>query len=183
MVNLFRAGSREIEGCFGGTLTELLRTTRLGRSDGYIQHGDTSVLLHSAAVAYYSYRFSRRLGLLRHLRHKRELIRGALLHDYFLYDWHKYNNEHGLHGFSHPATALSNARRDTEVSPVEANIISRHMFPLTPVPPTCKAGWVICLVDKVCSLYETFNKGIYPELRSYLDSCLNLCQMGEQAAA
>lgn len=171
MGRLFRAGEKEIEGCFGGILTELLRTTRLGLSDSHIQHGDTSVLLHSAAVAYYSYRLSRRLGLLRHLRQKRELIRVALLHDYFLYDWHRYNNENGLHGFSHPATALANARRDTDVSPTEANIIARHMFPLTPVPPTCGAGWVICLVDKVCSIYETFNRGVYGELRSYLRRC------------
>ncbi len=183
MVNMFRASGRDIERCFGGIFTELLSTTRLGLSDSHIQHGDTSVLLHSAAVAYYSFRLSRRLGLLKHLRQKRELLRGALLHDYFLYDWHHYNNENGLHGFSHPSTALANARRDTEVSEVEANIIVRHMFPLTPVPPTCGAGWVICLVDKVCSLYETFNRNIYTELRRYIRRCQLMRQAETDAFA
>ena len=169
MSKLFRASREDIEACFGGTLTELLRTTRLGVSDRYIQHGDTSVLLHSAAVAYYSYRLSRKLGL-RGLK-RRELVRGGLLHDYFLYDWHKGSNGHGLHGFSHPATALANARQDTEISQVEADMIARHMFPLTPVPPKSRAGWIICLVDKVCSVYETFSRNVYTELRSYVRGC------------
>lgn len=168
MQRLFLADRRDIEFCFGGILTELMRNTRMELSEDFVQHGDTSVLLHSVAVAYYSFKLSRKLGL---LRFHRELVRGALLHDYFLYDWHKYNNERGLHGFSHPSTALENARRDTEISPLEADIIARHMFPLTPVPPKSRAAWIVCLVDKVCSVYETFNRGIYPELRSYIDRC------------
>ena len=170
LVKLFRAERQDIEACFGGILPELIRTTRIGMSDSYIQHGDTSVLLHSAAVAYYSYRLSRKLGL-RGLG-RRELVRGALLHDYFLYDWHKGSNGNGLHGFSHPATALRNARQDTSITSVEADIISRHMFPLTVIPPASRAGWIICLVDKVCSLYETFNRNIYCELRRYVSGCM-----------
>ena len=47
----------------------------------YVQHGNTSVLLHSIAVAYYSYYLSWYF----HLNFReRELVRGALLHDYFL---------------------------------------------------------------------------------------------------
>ena len=38
---------------------------------------------HSVAVAYYSYRLAFFLGL---SFHARDLVRGALLHDYFLYD-------------------------------------------------------------------------------------------------
>ena len=40
---------------------------------------------------------------------RRELIRGALLHDYFLYDWHipDKENPHKLHGFYHPGTPES----------------------------------------------------------------------------
>ena len=170
MGKLLRASRQDIEACFGGTLTELLRTTRLKQSDGFIQHGDTSVLLHSAAVAYYSYRLSRKLGL-RGLK-RRELVRGGLLHDYFLYDWHKGSNGHGLHGFSHPSTALKNARQDTSVSRVEEDMIARHMFPLTPIPPKSRAGWIICLVDKVCSVYETLFRNVYSELRNYIYGCL-----------
>lgn len=51
----------------------------------FIQHGRVSCLEHSLSVAYYSYWLCRRL----HLRVDGDsLIRGALLHDFFLYDWH-----------------------------------------------------------------------------------------------
>ncbi len=179
MRQLFSARRREIETCFGSVLTELLSSTHLNDSDSFIQHGDTTVLLHSVAVAFYSYKLCRRLGIRVPYR---ELVRGALLHDYFLYDWHKHDSEHGLHGFSHPATALANARRDTQVSATEANIIARHMFPLTPAPPANRAAWAVCLVDKICSVYETFNHNIYPELRDYIRRCRPMPADGRAAA-
>ena len=37
----------------------------------------------------------------------------------------------------------------------ERNIIARHMFPLVPVPPTCREAWIVCLADKWCALRET----------------------------
>ena len=52
----------------------------------YVQHGDISVFEHCIAVAYMSVRIARRLNL---KVDKRTLVRGALLHDYFLYDWHE----------------------------------------------------------------------------------------------
>lgn len=160
------AGKTDIENCFRSELSELLATTQLKTSRNFIQHGNTSVLLHSAAVAFYSYKLARGLRLT-HVR-RRELVRGALLHDYFLYDWHTHKNENGLHGFCHPTTALENARRDTCVSPAEAEIIIKHMFPLTLSPPKTKAAWIICLVDKACSVYETFARRPYGGLRDYL---------------
>ncbi len=166
MSRFFRASKIDIENCFEPVLPELMRTTKLNVSDRFIQHGNTSVLLHSLAVAFYSYKLWRKLHLPG--KYRRELVRGALLHDYFLYDWHSCKRGKELHGFFHPSTALKNARRDTEVSPLEADIIKKHMFPLTPIPPLSRAGWMICLVDKVCSVYETFNKDVYNELRSYI---------------
>ncbi len=29
------------------------------------------------------------------------------------------------------------------------------MFPLVPVPPTCREAWIVCMADKWCALYET----------------------------
>jgi len=83
------------------------------------------------------------------------LIRGALLHDYFLYDWHQKDPSHRLHGFRHPKTALGNAQRDYYLNWKEKNIIARHMFPLIPVPPQCREAWIVCLADKWCALGET----------------------------
>ncbi|WP_312649571.1 HD domain-containing protein [Aminipila sp.] len=120
----------------------------------YVQHGNTSVYEHSVRVAYCSLRTAELLGI---ISHKEELIRGALLHDYFLYDWHEKDKSHRLHGFKHPYEALKNAESDFELSTRERNIIVRHMFPLVPIPPNCMEGWIVCLVDKYCSFIETFN--------------------------
>ena len=59
---------------------------RLTMEKSYIQHGSTSVYEHSVKVAYTSLYFARRFRL---NIDEKSLIRGALLHDYFLYDWHE----------------------------------------------------------------------------------------------
>lgn len=40
------------------------------------------------------------------------------------------------------------------------------MFPLTVIPPTCREGWIVCLADKYCSLYETFKKEAYRKINT-----------------
>ncbi|MDO5396459.1 MAG: HD domain-containing protein [bacterium] len=139
-------------------LERLAENPHMEEMDRYIQHGDTSCLLHTVAVAYYSMKLAEKLRI---PVHKRELIRGALLHDYFLYDWHDGKPERKIHGFTHPATAARNADRDFKLKRLEMDIIQRHMFPLTPKPPASREAWLVCLVDKGCSLYETFGRKNY----------------------
>ena len=144
----------------------LLSTSRLWTSDMALQHGDTTVLLHCLAVAYFSLKLAKALRL----RCDRDsLVRGALLHDYFLYDWHEPDKSHQLHGFHHPARALSNAKSDLKLTRTEEDIIAHHMFPLTPVPPQSREAMLVCLVDKGCGIYETFGRNTYPALRALID--------------
>lgn len=134
---------------------DILRSRNFKRMKEYIQHGDVTVNAHVMDVARYSIAFSERL----HIRcSRKELIRGALLHDYFLYDWHipDAENPHKLHGFYHPGVALRNASREYKLTEREKNIISRHMWPLTVVPPACREAWIVTAADKWCSLLETF---------------------------
>lgn len=125
---------------------------RLREEARYVQHGTTSTLLHSIAVAYKADELAHRWGCLGRLA---EVRRAALLHDYFLYDWHEKNAGHRFHGFTHPGTALKNAQEDFRLTPVEQNIIARHMFPLCPIPPRCREAWLVCVADKYCALLET----------------------------
>ncbi len=157
----------EINNEFIVCLTDILETSKLNTTNEYIQHGDTSVLIHSVAVAYYSYRLAL---FLRIPFHKRDLIVGGLLHDYFLYDWHEKDDSHRLHGFHHPKRALQNAEAIYDLSPIERDIIAKHMFPLTIFPPTHRESVIICIVDKFCSTYETFHKGSYRKIRK---ACLS----------
>ena len=134
---------------------EVLGQSQLWAEAQYIQHGVTSTLLHSLAVAYLAWCIAR---LLRLAISERSLIRGALLHDYYLYDWHDASAHAPLHGLNHPRVAWENAMRDLPepLNDVEQDVILKHMFPLTPVPPACRESALVCLADKLCAVYETF---------------------------
>ncbi len=144
---------------FLALVAETMCDSRLAMEETFIQHGNTSCLLHSIAVAYFCYRIAKKMGILRFQTN--ELVRGALLHDYFLYDWHDYRPPEGLHGFTHPGAALKNARVDFELTTREQDIISKHMFPLTPRPPRYRESYLVSMVDKACSLYEVFSRSPY----------------------
>ena len=117
-----------------------------------LQHGKRTVFEHSLAVAFMCLTINEFL----HLKlNERRLIRGALLHDYFLYDWHVKDKSHRLHGFRHPYFALENARKEYELDPVLEDMIVKHMFPLIPIPPKYKESWVLCIADKICASKET----------------------------
>ncbi len=128
---------------------------RLGLTRQFIQHGDVTVFAHVNAVAVTAARMADALAHVGIGTDRSSLIRGALLHDYFLYDWHDPDPSHRLHGFRHPFTALRNAEADFSLTACERNIIVRHMFPLVPIPPTCREAWIVCLADKYCALRET----------------------------
>lgn len=154
---------------FIDTARATIERAQLKSTARFVQHGDTSVLLHSIAVAHRSLRLARFLRrTLRLTFHERALIRGALLHDYFLYDWHDGHPDRRIHGFTHPSIALKNALADYDLNPIERDIIKKHMFPLTPIPPATRESLLVCLVDKVCSVYETFSKDAYPALKREL---------------
>ena len=93
---------------------DILRSKNFNHMKRHIQHGNVSVNAHVMNVARYSIAISERLHI---ACSKRDLIRGALLHDYFLYDWHipDKENPHRLHGFYHPGVALRNASKEYEL--------------------------------------------------------------------
>ena len=145
---------------------------RLGATRSFIQHGDVSVYDHVLAVAKTSICMARVLSRVGIAVDVHALVRGALLHDYFLYDWHQPHKEYGLHGFTHPSTALRNAVQDFDLNAVERNIIARHMFPLVPIPPRYRESVIVCLADKFCSLNETFSRQRYLTLVRLLSAAL-----------
>lgn len=150
---------------------DILKSQNFKSTKEHIQHGNMTVNNHCINVAKYSIAISEKLGI---PCQKEELIRGALLHDYFLYDWHldDYAKPHKLHGFYHPGRALKNAMKEYNLTPRERDIIKKHMWPLTIVPPLCREAWIVTTADKWCSLLETLHvhKGhgaILPQLKDY----------------
>ena len=85
---------------------------------------------------------------------------GAMLHDFYLYDWHADDHgEHRLHGFTHPEAASRNAGKYFQADDRVRHVIRSHMWPLTPVRmPLSREAWIVCISDKCISLYETLFK-------------------------
>jgi len=144
---------------------DILEAKAFRESKKNMQHGTVSVQEHSMYVTRASLFIAEELKI---RVNKRDLVRGALLHDYFQYDWHigHPDLEGKLHGFKHPEIALKNAEKEFQLTEKQRDIISHHMFPLTLRPPKCKEAWVVTMVDKYCSLLETFHmvKGIKSRL-------------------
>lgn len=116
------------------------------------QHKGGTTYAHSVAVA------SRAYGLARRLRWDIDipcLVRGAMLHDYYLYDTETMPYSDYRHSLVHPKLALSNAQAHFSLGPRERNIILSHMWPIPGAPlPRCKEAWLICLADKLCAWTE-----------------------------
>lgn len=134
----------------------VISTSEFMQTINFVQHGATNCFLHCIAVAYISFKI---INFLKLNVNKYELTRSALLHDYFLYDWHDGRIRNGkIHGFTHPKIACENAIRDFDINENEYKNIKSHMWPMTIVPPTKKEGWIITLADKFCAIYEIFHR-------------------------
>lgn len=136
-------------------IDEISENSRFHECERFMQHGKTSVKKHCIQVAQTAYYLALKLGI---KVNEKELIRGALLHDYFLYDWHENTLANKIHGFTHPKKAHDEASKDFKLSDREKNMILHHMFPLTPCPPKYREGWLLCLADKICATRETIHR-------------------------
>ena len=133
---------------------DIINSSNMNLQKSFIQHGYVSIYDHCLKVAYVSL-------LIAHIVpfkvDERSLVRGALLHDYFLYDWHIYDSSHKFHGFTHPKVSLINALKDFDLNLIERDIIVKHMFPLTINPPRYRESIIVSIADKICALIETFS--------------------------
>ena len=126
------------------TAAPLLDNPTVKALSQYNHHRGKTRLDHVKEVAWLSFLWGKRLSL-----DCRAIVRGALLHDLFFYDWLREGPR--LHGFRHPNISLKNARKITSLSKKEEDIIKKHMWPLTIIPPFYKESLIVSLVDTFCS--------------------------------
>ena len=127
----------------------------------YIQHGRVSTYAHSLNVARTCYSIDKRLSS---KSDKVTLLTAAILHDFYLYDWHNksIDKRKGLHGFTHPNVAAENAKKYFDITPKVENAIRSHMWPLTITKlPKSREAWILCIADTFCAIKEMF--GVYPK--------------------
>ena len=104
--------SKENEQFFKEIYFEVRTSSRFEECSKFIQHGNTSVKQHVIMVTLLALNLSEKL----HIKvDKKALIRGALLHDYYLYDWHNKSLK-DLHGFHHPKRALRQALKEFDLT-------------------------------------------------------------------
>jgi uncharacterized protein len=132
-----------------------------------IKHHDKDIYSHNLKVAWVSYLTAKKLKL-----HVKEMVRGALLHDFFLYDWRVKGakDEFLPHGFTHPFVARKNSERVFgHLTPIEMDIIIKHMWPLTIVPPRYPESFLVSFIDKFIASKEVTNIILSGKKRSEID--------------
>ena len=135
---------------------EILNSEQFNELDSFLQHGNTTLKEHCINVAVKAIRFVDKYKI---NCDKKSLVIGCLLHDFFLYDWHDRGNRFAkFHAFTHPTIALQNAELLFDLSEKSKDVIKKHMWPTTIIPPTQVESWIIVWVDKQCAIKETFSR-------------------------
>jgi len=138
------------------TVQDILQHEEFLKLKDYFHH-NSSIYAHVHDVAYLSYRISKYLKL-----DYRSTARGALLHDFFLYDWRDHDvpdlPREKFHGLAHPGIAVANARKHFSLNEIEEDIIIKHMWPLTLMPPKYKESFIVSFADKYLSSKEFINE-------------------------
>jgi uncharacterized membrane protein/HD superfamily phosphodiesterase len=116
-------------------------------------HHRESIYDHIMQVAYLSFKISKQLKL-----DYRSATRGALLHDFFCYDWRNHDlpdlDRKKFHGLHHPRIALMNAEKYFPLNDTERDIIVKHMWPLTISPPRHIESFIVTFADKYVASKE-----------------------------
>lgn len=145
-------GRRPFEKEYYETVQDILDHEEFQKLKDYFHH-NSSIYHHVHDVAYLSYRISKYLKL-----DYRSTARGALLHDFFLYDWRNHDvpdlPREKFHGLEHPRIALANAKKHFSLNDIEEDIIKKHMWPLTITPPKYRESYIVSFADKYLSSKE-----------------------------
>ena len=139
------------EKAYREALDEMLRNPELQKMKQYYQHGGNTYA-HSVQVAEAALKLARILPF--HVKEK-DLARGAMLHDFYLYGTNDMTFTAYQHGTRHPRISYENASRHFDLTDTEKDIILSHMWPLNFTrPPRCRESVVVTLADKYCATRE-----------------------------
>ena len=115
-------------------------------------HRGSDTFTHSFKVA--------KVAIKRALRHKKvdlkAVLVGAILHDYYLYDWRRDRSLLKKHGKNHPKIAAKNAVEDFGIDEFVQSIIKAHMWPINFKDfPKSKEARIVNLADDHIALKES----------------------------
>lgn len=134
---------------FETIVSELINNETVLKMKNYRQHFDVSCYTHCYNVAYNCYKITKKMKL-----DYKSATRAAMLHDLFLYDWRVKNDRTNLHAFTHGKIACENALKEFNLNQKEQDMIIKHMWPTTLVPPKSLEGFILTIVDKTNAINE-----------------------------
>lgn len=112
----------------------------------YHHHGKIDTHFHSVYVAYSVFKLCK----IYDISDTRDITRAALVHDFYLYDWHITKHSE-MHAWYHPKAAYQNVNAYLfEPTPMQKDMILHHMFPLCK-PPKSIGGIILTVCDKYCA--------------------------------
>ncbi len=135
----------------------------------HFHHDNISTYLHVLQVAWLAYQ-----NAINKNANYYDVVIGALLHDFYLYDWHKQEQRKpglfNMHLFDHPNIALENSRKyfKNYLNPIIENSILSHSwhmyiikkifhpfsFKLKNHYPQYKESWIVSYSDMKSSMYS-----------------------------
>ncbi len=116
-----------------------------------VHHGNNR-LDHINRVSKMSFYVSKKCGL-----DYVSCTRGALLHDFFTVDDLSRSNEKYKSFLNdHPKISLENSKKYFKLNEIEEDIILTHMYPIVKGKPKYIESKVVCVCDKLVSIYEFF---------------------------
>ena len=131
-----------------------LNNEKILRMKEFSMHRGSNCYEHSFKVAKKAIKYairSRRKNI-----NFESVLLGAILHDYYLYDWRQDKSQLKGHAKKHPNIALNNAIRDFGIDKEVEHIIKSHMWPLnTKDYPSSREAKLVSISDKVVSLCES----------------------------
>lgn len=131
---------------------DIINSSEVQRLDKCSHHYRSTRLQHCINVAYCSFLICHELGW-----DFSSAARGGLLHDLFYYECKNVHPGIIRHAILHPKIALRRAERLCKLNPIERDIILRHMFLPSLIPPKYKESFIVCMVDKYCATYEALH--------------------------
>ena len=125
-------------------------------------HRGSNCYIHSFKVT--------KLAIKRAIRHKKGnlevILLGAILHDYYLYDWRVEKEKRNEHIYKHPYIAIENAIRDFGIHEPVRKVIETHMWPFNFTHfPASKEARIITLADKTIYIKEIVCSSRYKKKR------------------
>lgn len=137
---------------FSTALTEMEKSREVQKMKRFPQHRNSTTYQHSENVARVSFFLAEKL---RWKIDEKEMARGAMLHDFYLYGTNDAGVSKLSHWLFHPRRALRNAEKYFKINRKERNIILSHMFPLTFwAIPHSKEALLVSMADKYCAFLE-----------------------------